>query len=114
MFSIEMLFPFIRYFTFLDNPSVTGELFSIVGFLAGRYYGVPCNCVFHEILFCKPIHPPPLCTSTNPCVFKMLLADSLRIPEAQQVMTGLSFFILLRLWERLSNGIFIEPRTCPP
>jgi len=65
------------------------------------------------MLFCKLTHPPPLCTSTKPFAFKMLFAEALLIPDAQQVMIGLSLLILDKLLFKLSSGILIEPLICP-
>ena len=39
----------------------------------------------------------------------MLFAEELLIPDAQHVITGLSFFILARLADNICNGILTEP-----
>lgn len=41
------------------------------------------------------------------------MADALRMPEAQQVITGLFLLILLRLFGSVSNGMLMLPLICP-
>jgi hypothetical protein len=49
----------------------------------------------------------------KPCDFKIFFADALLMPDAQHVMTALSFLIFERLFESTCNGIFKEPLICP-
>lgn len=56
---------------------------------------------------------PPLITSVKPFAFRMLAAEALRMPDAQQVITGLFLSSPLNLAASTSTGIFTAPLACP-
>jgi hypothetical protein len=71
--------------------------------------GVPNR--IHFLYLFKLTQLPPLYTAANPFDFKMLLAEALRMPDAQQVIIGLSFFNFEILLSNVLSGILTEPFT---
>jgi hypothetical protein len=69
-----------------------------------------CSIVPQDIYFLKLYQEPPLKTSSKPFDFRILLAEALLAPEAQQVIIGLFLLSFLIFFGKLSIGIFMEFR----
>src|SRR5690606_31187181 len=68
----------------------------------------------HQRRLARLRHPPPLYTRRYPFAISILLADALRIPDAQQTTTGDSGSGILRRFAASScKGILTDPRMCP-
>lgn len=88
--------------------------------LMSKISGYRCNacrdikaCSGTQTSDCSRFQEPPLYTSVYPAESSKDLADPLRIPDAQQVITGFDLLIRERLFCRVSRGMLSEPRTWP-